>query len=318
MRKRGIIFAAWVSILGNAVLAALKLVVGFISGSFAVVADGIDSSADIISSIVTLVAAKVVRRPPNIKFPYGYVKADTVATKVLSMLIFLAGAQLAISTVERLIGGGTDKIPAMIAIWVTLFSMAGKIGLSLYLKRTGKNESSDMMTTMGIHMRNDMLISSTVLLGLLATILFEVAIIDKIIALGISIFIMYEAVMIFLKSNTELMDGIQDSELYDQLFESIRKVDGAHNPHRTRARKIGSRYMVNLDIEVDPEMKVRDAHNIAKEVEDTIKSDINNVYDVMVHVEPMGNQEKDEKFGITENDVPPRRRSPGKKKNNKS
>jgi len=311
--KKGIIYAAWVSIVGNAVLAILKLVVGFLSGSFAVVADGIDSSADIISSVVTLVAAKVVKKPPNIKFPYGYVKADTVATKVLSMLIFVAGAQLAISTVERLIEGGTDKIPAMIAIWVTLFSMAGKIGLSLYLKKTGKNESSDMMTTMGIHMRNDMLISSTVLIGLLATIIFEVAIIDKIIALGISIFIMYEAIMIFLKSNTELMDGIRDPELYDQLFEAIRKVNGAHNPHRTRARKIGSRYMVNLDIEVDPDMKVSDAHNIAKEVEDIIKSDIENVYDVMVHVEPMGNQEKDEKFGITENDVPQR-----KKKNNKS
>jgi cation diffusion facilitator family transporter len=308
MQKKGIIYAAWVSIFGNAVLAILKLVIGFISGSFAVVADGIDSSADIISSIVTLVAAKVVSKPPNIKFPYGYVKADTVATKVLSMLIFLAGAQLSISAVERLIKGEADVIPAMIAVWVTLFSMAGKIALSLYLKKTGKNKQSDMMTTMGIHMRNDMLISSTVLIGLLATILFEVAIIDKIIALGISIFIMYEAVMIFLKSNTELMDGIQDSELYDKLFEAIRKVDGAYNPHRTRARKIGSRYMVNLDIEVDPDMKVSDAHDIAKEVEDIIKSDIENVYDVMVHVEPMGNLEKDEKFGITENDVPQRKK----------
>jgi cation diffusion facilitator family transporter len=258
------------------------------------------------------VAARVVKKPPNIKFPYGYVKADTVATKVLSMLIFLAGAQLAISAVQRLIEGGAEKVPAMIAIWVTLFSMAGKIGLSLYLKRTGKNESSDMMTTMGIHMRNDMLISSTVLIGLLATILFEVPVLDKVIALGISVFIMYEAIMIFLKSNTELMDGIQDSDLYDQLFEAIRKVKGAHNPHRTRARKVGSHYMVNLDIEVDPEMKVRDAHNIAKEVEDTIKTDISNVYDVMVHIEPMGNLEKDEKFGITEKDVPPRKRKKNK------
>ncbi|MDF1572185.1 MAG: cation diffusion facilitator family transporter [Bacteroidales bacterium] len=308
MRKKGIIYAAWVSIVGNAILAVLKLVVGFISGSFAVVADGIDSSADIISSIVTLVAAKVVRKPPNIKFPYGYVKADTVASTVLSMLIFLAGAQLAISAVGRLIQGDSDEVPAMIAIWVTLFSMAGKIGLSLYLKKTGKKEQSGMMTTMGVHMRNDMLISSTVLIGLLATILFEEAIIDKIIALGISIFIMYEAVMIFLKSNTELMDGVHDSELYDQLFDAIRKVDGAYNPHRTRARKIGSRYMVNLDIEVDPEMKVSDAHDIAKDVEDIIKEDIENVYDVMVHVEPMGNQEKDEKFGITENDVPQRKK----------
>ncbi len=300
----GIIFASWVSILGNAVLAMLKLVVGFISGSFAVIADGIDSSADIISSVVTLVAARVVLRPPNIKFPYGYVKADTVATKVLSMLIFLAGSQLAVSTIEKLIKQEVNAIPAMIAIYVTLFSMLGKILLSFYLKSIGKKQKSNMLFTMGIHMRNDMLISLTVLLGLLAAIIFEAAIIDKIIALVISLFIMYEAVMIFLKSNTELMDGIDDPDLYLKLFDAIKKVEGAYNPHRTRARKIGPYYMINLDIEVDPDISVSKAHDISKEVEDNIKLDLDNVYDVMVHVEPRGNLEKDEKFGISEKDVP--------------
>ncbi len=301
---KNIIFASWVSIMGNAMLALLKLVVGFISGSYAVIADGIDSSADILSSFVTLIAARVVHRPPNIKFAYGYVKADTVATKVLSMFIFLAGAQLAISAIERLIKNEISGIPEMMAIYVTVFSMAGKILLSLYLKRTGKLQKSNMLVTMGIHMRNDMLISLTVLVGLISTIAFNVAVIDKIIALLISLFIMYEAIRIFMKSNTELMDGIQDPILYEKLFESIRKVNGAHNPHRTRARKIGSRYMVNLDIEVDPELTVREAHDIAKAVENMIKNDVENVYDVMVHVEPTGNLESDEKFGISEKDIP--------------
>lgn len=302
-KPQGIIFASWVSIAGNAILALLKLIVGFISGSYAVIADGIDSSADIISSIVTLVAARVVLRPPNIKFPYGYVKADTVATKVLSMLIFLAGSQLAISTAGKIIHNETTGVPAMIAIYVTIFSMAGKILLSLYLKAIGKKQKSDMLMTMGIHMRTDMLISATVLLGLLATIFFEVAIIDKIIALGVSIFIMFEAIRIFLRSNTELMDGISDPDLYNKLFEAISSVEGAYNPHRVRARKIGSHFMVNLDIEVDPEMSVKKAHDIAKKVEDNIKLQLENVYDVMVHVEPKGNLEKDEKYGISQKDV---------------
>lgn len=306
--RNNIIFASWVSIFGNALLALLKLVVGFVSGSFAVIADGIDSSADIISSVVTLVAARVVRKPPNIKFSYGYVKADTVATKVLSMLIFLGGAQLAISAFNRLITQEVHTIPAMIAIYVTVLSMLGKILLSLFLGNIGKNENSNMLIAMGIHMRNDMLISLAVLLGLLTTIFFKVPVIDKIIALAISIFIMYEAIKIFLKSNTELMDGIDDPDLYNKLFEAIKKVNGAHNPHRTRARKIGSRYMVNLDIEVDPEMTVREAHEIAKEVENIIKKDIANVYDVMVHIEPTGNLESDEKFGVTEKDVPNKRK----------
>jgi cation diffusion facilitator family transporter len=314
MKKRfqGIIFASWVSIVGNALLALLKLIIGFISGSYAVIADGIDSTADIISSIVTLVAAKIVSRPPNIKFSYGYVKADTVATKVLSMLIFLAGSQLAISAIGRLIKNEPSEIPAMIAIYVTVFSIMGKILLSVYLKFIGGKQNSSTLVTMGKHMRNDMLISSTVLLGLLTTIYLEVAIVDKIVALVISVFIMYEAIIIFLKSNTELMDGIDDPEFYQKLFEIIKKVEGAHNPHRTRARKIGSHYMINLDIEVDPEMSVSEAHNIAKAVEDNIKQDIQNVYDVMIHIEPRGNLESDEKFGITEKYV-----SQSKNKSNK-
>lgn len=302
-KRNHIIIASWVSILGNALLALLKLVVGFISGSFAVIADGIDSASDIVSSTVTLVAARVVTRPPNIKFPYGYSKADTVATKVLSMLIFIAGAQLAITTIQRLISSEEAELPAMIAIYVTVLSMIGKIILSIYLRGVGKRHRSNMMTTMGKHMRSDMLISSTVLIGLIVAMTLELPIIDKIVALIISLFIMYEAVRIFMRSNVELMDGIDDPRLYEKLFECVRKVDGAHRPHRTRARKIGSHYMINLDIEVDPGLTVLEAHDIAKNVEDSIKKNIENVYDVMVHMEPMGNLETDEKFGISEKDI---------------
>ncbi|MCF8224976.1 MAG: cation diffusion facilitator family transporter [Bacteroidales bacterium] len=307
--KPDIIKASWVSVFGNAILALLKLIIGFISGSFAVIADGIDSAADIISSIVTLVAAKIVLKPPNIRFSYGYEKADTVGTKVLSMLIFLAGAQLAISTTQKLISQEIVAIPSMMAIYVTLFSMAGKILLSLYLKYTGKKHSSNLLETLGIHMRNDMLISFTVLLGLSATIFFEIAILDKIIALLISLFIMYEAVKIFMRSNVELMDGIDDPQLYNKIFDAIKNVDGVKNPHRTRVRKIGSYYMVNLDIEVDPNISVRKAHDIAKDVENIIKTSLERVYDVMVHIEPEGNQERDEKFGLSEENI-----SSGKKR----
>lgn len=303
LKGKAVVNAAWFAVAGNAVLAILKLVVGFISGSFMVIADGIDSATDIISSVVTLIAAKMVVRPPNIRFPYGYVKADTVATKGLSMLLFLAGAQLAIATVRRLLGGEIDSVPGNLAIYVTIVSMLGKFILSVHLRSTGKKQNSSMLRTMGIHMRNDMLISGTVLIGLIAAISLELAILDKIIALAISLFIMVEAVRIFLKSNTELMDGTNNPELYDRIFEAIKEVDGAHNPHRARARNIGSYIMINLDIEIDPDLSVRNAHDIAKKVEDKIKEGIENVYDVMVHIEPLGNLEKDEKFGISEKDM---------------
>lgn len=302
-REQKIIRASWWAIVGNAVLAALKLAIGFVSGSFALIADGIDSTTDIASSLVVLVAARIISRPPNIKFPYGYSKADTVASKVLSFIIFFAGAQLAYSTIRVLIKGSVMETPTPLALWITVVSIVGKLILTLILFRTGKQVESPMLIANARNMRNDILISLSVLTSLIFTLLLKEPLIDRIIALAISIFIMYTAFRIFMKSNVDLMDGIDDTEVYQRLFEAVKSVEGAHNPHRVRARKIGHHYMVNLDIEVDPYLSVQEAHTIAKNVEDSIKSNLRNIYDVMVHVEPLGNQEEDEKYGITESEI---------------
>lgn len=302
-REEKIIRASWWAILVNALLAFLKLGAGFLSGSYAVIADGIDSVSDIVSSLVVLIAARIISRPPNIKFPYGYKKADTIATKVLSFLIFFAGAQLGYSTVRLLFAGGTLETPARLAIWVTLVSILGKLFLAVMLFRTGKKVDSTMLTANARNMRNDILLSVSVLASLLFTVFLNEPLIDRIIAFLISLFIMYEGFRIFMKSNTDLMDGIDDIDVYNRLFESVHSVKGAHHPHRVRARKIGHYYMINLDIEVDPELSVKEAHDIAKQVENSIKSNLKKIYDVMVHVEPLGNLEEDEKYGITETEI---------------
>jgi cation diffusion facilitator family transporter len=302
-REQKIIRASWWAIIGNGILAVLKLVAGFVSGSYALVADGIDSTTDIASSLIVLLAARIISRPPNIKFPYGYSKADTVASKVLSFIIFFAGAQLAYSTIRILVNGSELETPSPLALWVTLVSIAGKLTLTLLLFRTGKQVESPMLIANARNMRNDILISLSVLASLIFTILLKEPLIDRIIALAISIFIMYTAFRIFMKSNVDLMDGIDDTGVYKLLFEAVNSVEGAHHAHRVRVRKIGHHYMVNLDIEVEAHLSVQDAHVIAKQVEDSIKSNIRNVYDVMVHMEPLGNEEKDEKYGITESEI---------------
>jgi len=302
-REQKIMRASWWAILGNGVLAVLKLVIGFVSGSYALVADCIDSTTDSASSLVVLVAARIISRPPNIKFPYGYSKADTVASKVLSFIIFFAGAQLAYSTIRILVTGTVMETPSPLAIWITLVSIVGKIILTLILFRTGRQVESPMLIANARNMRNDILISLSVLASLIFTILLKEPLIDRIIALAISVFIMYTAFRIFMKSNVDLMDGIDDTEVYKHLFEAVKSVEGASNPHRVRVRKIGHHFMVNLDIEVNPSLSVQEAHAIAKNVENSIKSNIRNVYDVMVHMEPLGNREEDEKYGITESDI---------------
>jgi len=302
-REKKIIRASWYAIVGNGALAALKLTVGFLSGSYAVIADGIDSTTDIASSLVVLLAARIISRPPNVKFPYGYKKADAVATKVLSFVIFFAGAQLGYSTIRILLEGSTMDTPSLLAIWVTIISIFGKLGLTLVLYRTGKNVESPMLIANAKNMRNDILISFSVLASLLFTILLQEPLIDRIIALAISAFIMYQAFKIFMKTNIDLMDGIDNIDVYARLFDAVNSVTGAHNPHRVRARKIGSHYMVNLDIEVDPDLSVKEAHDIARNVEKSIKSKLKNIYDIMVHVEPLGNLEENEKYGIQESDI---------------
>jgi cation diffusion facilitator family transporter len=302
-REEKIIRTSWVAIAVNALLAFLKLLAGFLSGSYAVIADGIDSVSDIVSSVVVLIAARIIARPPNIKFPYGYKKADTIATKVLSFIIFFAGAQLAYSTVRMFVSGEVLEAPGLLAIWVTLISIAGKLFLALMLFRTGKKVESTMLVANARNMRNDILLSISVLAGLLFIYVLDKPLIDRIIAFLISLFIMYEGFRIFMKSNIDLMDGIDNTDVYNRLFDSVHSVRGAHNPHRVRARKIGHYYMINLDIEVDPDLSVKDAHDIARQVENSIKSNLRNIYDVMVHVEPLGNLEEDEKYGITESEI---------------
>ncbi|MEN8226980.1 MAG: cation diffusion facilitator family transporter [Bacteroidota bacterium] len=304
-REKKIIQASWWAIVGNGLLAVLKLIVGFVSGSYAVIADGIDSTTDIVSSLVVLIAAKVIARPPNVKFPYGYNKADTMAAKVLSFVIFFAGAQLGYSTIRILVDGSVMEPPSSLAIWVTIISILGKLALTLILFRTGQKVESPMLIANAKNMRNDILISFSVLGSLLFTLFLQEPLIDRLIALAISLFIMYQAFRIFMKSNIDLMDGIDKPEVYYKLFEAVHRVEGAHNPHRVRARKIGNHYMVNLDIEVDPDLSVKEAHDIARNVEKSIKSNLKNIYDIMVHVEPLGNLEADEKYGITESDIEP-------------
>lgn len=299
-RQAHIVRASWVAIIGNAILSVLKISIGIYAGSLAVVGDGIDSASDIITSIITLITAHVLSKPPNIKFSYGYEKADTIATKVLSFVIFFAGAQLAISTISGLFEEGTRELPSMLAVYITLFSIIGKLFLAYYQKRIGKKVESSMLLANARNMQNDVIISVTVLIGLLFTFILKLPVIDTITALAVSIWIMYTAYRIFMQTSVELMDGIEDPGIYNEVFKSISSIKGAYNPHRARIRKIGHRYMIGIDIEVEGSITVNEAHVIAKNVEDKIKETIKNVYDIVVHIEPYGNIESDEKFGVSD------------------
>ncbi|NOZ47942.1 MAG: cation transporter [Chlorobi bacterium] len=298
--KKLIVRASWISILGNSILSGLKLVIGTITGSLAVIGDGIDSASDILTSIITLVTAKLLTKKPDVRFPYGYAKADTIAARLLSFVIFLAGAQLTISTVKNLMEGNSREIPGIWAIYITLISIAGKFFLAVYQFRISKKTESAMLKANAQNMQNDILISFSVLIGLFFTFKINLPIIDTITALFVSFWIIKTAIKIFLHTNIELMDGLKDSSMYEEVFKAVEEVKEAKNPHRIRIRKLGNMIVIAIDIEVDGDISVDKAHDISMQVEDNIKSRLENVYDIVIHVEPSGNYEKHEKYGISE------------------
>jgi len=297
-RDKVLIRTSWVSTVGNGILSVSKIVIGLISGSLAVIGDGIDSATDVIISIVMIYTARIMKRPPSQKYAYGYEKAESIATKILSMIIFYAGIQMLVSSAQSIFSTEAKALPGTIAIYVTVFSIIGKLILALYQYKQGKKANSSMLTANAVNMRNDVIISIGVLIGLGFTFVLKLPVLDSVTGLIISLFIIKSSIGIFMDSNVELMDGVKDISVYDKIFEAVEKVPGACNPHRVRSRQIGNMYMIALDIEADGNITLNEAHNISQEVEESIKRSIENVYDIVVHVEPKDIQHKEEKFGI--------------------
>ena len=292
-----ILRASYVSVIGNGVLSAAKIIVGAISGSFAVISDGIDSASDVAMSVVMIVTAKIMGRKPNRKYVYGYAKAELIATKILSMLIFFAGAEMFVSAIRNLFSEQERIMPGKIAIYVTVASILCKLLLSLYQTATGRKTGSSMLIANGINMRNDVVISLSVLVGLFFSFVLELPILDSVTALLVSCFIVWSAVRIVMDSNTELMDGVKDVTVYQKIFDAIEKVEGIKNTHRVRSRSIGNKYMITLDVEADGNMTLNQAHALTIEVEQRIRESIPEVYDIVVHIEPFGTH-PEEVFGV--------------------
>ncbi|MDR2886119.1 MAG: cation diffusion facilitator family transporter [Rikenellaceae bacterium] len=297
-RQRAIVRASWVSVAGNAVLSTAKITVGLLAGSLAVLGDGIDSATDVIISFVTLYTARIASRPPNPKYAYGYERADSIATKLLSFIIFVAGAQMLITSARSIFAGAERELPGQLAIWVTVFSMAGKMLLSWYQFAQGRKAGSSMLIANAKNLRNDVLISAGVLVGLLFTFVLKMPILDAVTSLIISLFIIKTAVDIFRETSIVLMDGMEDQEVYRKIFEAVEKVPEATNPHRVRSRQIGKMYMIELDVEVDGKLSLTEAHRISQRVERSIRKTVDNVYDIVIHVEPRGVRHEHEEFGV--------------------
>ncbi|MCL2044181.1 MAG: cation diffusion facilitator family transporter [Treponema sp.] len=291
--------ASLIALFGNTLMAAVKIGTGIYGGSLAVIGDGIDSTVDVLIAIMSLIVAKIISRPADEDHPWGHGRAETVATTLLACLLFFAGAQLIISSGRDILSEAEKEVPSLPALIGTIISIAGKLLLAWSQHLFGRKADSPMLKANAKNMTADVLLSAGVLIGLGASWIFSVGIIDSWAAVLVGLWVIKSALGIFAEANTELMDGGSNKVYYQAVFDAVKSVEEAGHPHRVRMRRIAGLWDIDIDIEVPPNKTVVEAHWIAFKVEKAIKERVENVYDIMIHVEPAGNLE-DEGYGLSE------------------
>ncbi len=315
-RLRLITLAGWIALLGNLLLAVIKLGAGIASGSLAVLGDGLDSATDVSIACMTLIVSKIIQQPSDKEHPWGHGRAETTATMVVAFIIFYAGMQLCLSSGKHILDllstnslshnpTQENSLSGGIALTATTISIAGKLLLAWCQHRLGKKSGSMMVLANARNMATDSIISISVLVGLAAAQLLKLPVIDPVVAFLVGLLVLKNAVSLFMEMNLELMDGNQNKELYRTLFAAVRTVEGVSNPHRVRIRKIASRWDIDMDIEVDAYISLHDAHELAEQVEAAVRQAIPDVYDIMVHMEPEGHSSHhpEEQYGLSESDL---------------
>jgi cation diffusion facilitator family transporter len=304
-RSNRIRTAGFIALAGNLILALTKLILGKISGSLAVTGDGIDSCTDVGIAFMTLIISRIIERPGDMDHPWGHGRAETTATMTLAFIIFFAGTQLALSSIRHLFSKDYYNDIELLAITAAVISIVGKTFLAWSQFHFSKMTNSEMLLANAQNMKNDIIMSAGILTGLTAAKLFKQPILDPVIALAVSLWVIKNAIQLIRQINLELMDGNSDQGLYKKLFDAVMAVPGVSNPHRARIRKIASRWDIDLDIEVNAEMPVHEAHEITNRVEKAVHKAIPDVYDIMVHIEPAGHSGHHgrEQYGLRESDV---------------
>jgi cation diffusion facilitator family transporter len=274
----------WITLWLNLVATAAKLVVGYMTGSLSLIADGFDSVFDAASNVIGLVGVQLASRPADKDHPYGHRKAETMTALVIAALLFLTMWELVKSAIERLLN------PALIQAEVNLWSF-GALLLSIlvhvtvvwYELRAGRRLQSDVLVADALHTRADIFVSLSVMAGLIAVRLgYPLA--DPILALVVAVFIAKIGFDIVRESSPTLMDEVMMP--VDEVEQITNSVPGVVSCHKVRSRGHESAVFADLHIQVDPATTTERAHSIAHEVQQRLREHRPDIRDVVIHVEP--------------------------------
>ncbi|MFC1586101.1 cation diffusion facilitator family transporter [Fibrobacterota bacterium] len=277
----------WISVAANIFLCLLKLVLGILGSSQALVADGIHSLSDMTTDIAILFGVKYWSAPADEDHPYGHGRIETIVTTFIGLILAMAALGIGYSA----LGGIRDEHiqqPGLIALAGALVSILLKEGLYRWTFSVGKRIKSSALMANAWHQRTDALSSIPVALAVLIAVVNPAwSFVDHLGAFVVSLFILHAAYKILKPSFIELTDSGVGDEVRQRIRQSVLSVDGVKSVHALRTRKSGPGVYVDLHIQVEGSMTVREGHDISGKVKHGLKNLGLEIIDAVVHVEPV-------------------------------
>lgn len=280
--KRTIYF----SIIGNTSLAIIKGLAGFFGNSFALIADAIESTTDILSSLFVLFGLKYAERPADKNHPYGHGKIEPLITFIVVAFLVTSATLIAYESIQHI--QTPHKIPKPWTLLILGCIILWKeISYQIVIRKSRQTNSSSLKAD-AWHHRSDAITSIMAFIGISIALYFgegyETA--DDWAALLASVFILYNSYLIFRPALGEIMD----EHLYDELIKEIRDksiiVEGVLGTEKCFVRKSGMKYHVDLHVIVEGHITVKEGHYIAHKLKDFLQKEIPNLKQILIHIEP--------------------------------
>lgn len=282
-----------VSIIGNAVLSAFKVLAGVIAHSGAMISDGVHSASDVFSSVIVIIGVKLSAKKSDKEHPYGHERMECVAAIILAVVLLVTGLFIGESALGKLINGDYDSlaIPGILALAAAVISIIVKEGMFWYTRHYAKLLDSGALMADAWHHRSDALSSVGALIGI-AGARMGMPVLDPIATFVICLFILKAAYDIFKDAVGKMVDHSCDDKTEAQLRECVLAQEGVRGIDMMHTRIFGNKIYVDIEILVDGRKTLREGHAIAEKVHSEIEGNFPKVKHIMVHVNP-DNQEEE-------------------------
>lgn len=290
-RTAKVTFVTLVGSVVNIILTVFKIFAGVLGRSTAMIADGIHSLSDLLSDIVVIVFVKISTKGRDKDHDYGHGKFETFATLIISLMLIVVAVNLmsgGINKIRQILDGGEVSSPGMIALWAAVASIVLKEILYRYTIIQGKALNSPMMIANAWHHRSDAFSSVGSLLGIAGAIFLgdKFVILDPITGCVISIFILVMAVKMSVPAIKELLDVSLPDDVEEKIEATAKSVKGVVDLHELKTRREGPGIIMEGHLVLDSEISLKEAHDISKKVEESLRKEFGTETQISLHLEP--------------------------------